>query len=108
MKKLFMIVLFTGITLLVMGGNFSWSQDKKQSDVNYGQAWFNEIDIDGDGKISREEHMNHAKKRAEDNFKRMDTNKDGFLSKEEFEEGMAKKRKKNKRKAKEQATGEKK
>ena len=110
MRKLGMVVILTGIVVLVMGSNFSWSQskNKKPSDANYGQAWFDEIDADGDGKISRDEHMKHAEKRAEDNFKRMDTNKDGFLSEEEFKEGMAKKSKKSKRKAKEQTTGEKK
>ena len=47
------------------------------------------------GKISRDEHMKHAEKRAENRFTQMDVNKDGFVSKEEFKEGMAKKRKKS-------------
>ena len=99
-----MVVILTGIVVLVIGSNFSWSQskNKKPSDVNYGQAWFNEIDADGDGKISRDEHMKHAEKRAENRFMQMDVNKDGFISEDEFKEGKSKKRKKGKRKAKEQ------
>ena len=54
---------------------------KKPSDTNYGQAWFNEIDADGDGKISSDEHMKHAEKRAENRFTQMDVNKDGFILK---------------------------
>ena len=99
MRKLGIVVILTGIVFLVMGSNYCWSQSKKKkpSDANYVQAWFNEIDANGDGKISRDEHMKHAEKRAENRFTQMDANKDGFVSKDEFKEGMPKKRKKSKR-----------
>jgi Ca2+-binding EF-hand superfamily protein len=98
MRKLSMLVILTGVVILVIGINYSWSQSKKNapSDENYVQAWFNEVDTNGDGKISRDEHMKHAEKRAEDRFTQMDTNKDGFISKDEFQKGMPKKRKKGK------------
>jgi Ca2+-binding EF-hand superfamily protein len=110
MRKLGMVVILTGILVLVIGSNYSWSQSNKEkpSDVNYVQAWFNEIDVNGDGKISRDEHMKHAEKRAKNRFTRMDVNKDGLISKDEFKEGMPKKRKKGTRKATEQPMGEKK
>ncbi len=69
---------------------------------------FNKVDADGDGKISLKEHMIHARKRARNNFKLMDANNDGFLSKVEFNKGMTKTRKRNERKAKELSTGAKK
>ena len=104
MRKLSYGVILTGIVVLVIGSTYSWSQDKrkKPSDTNYVQAWFNEIDTNGDGKISRDEHMKHAEKRAENNFTQMDVNKDGFVSKEEFKGGISKKRKERTRKAQEQ------
>ena len=110
MRKLRLALILTGIVVLAMGSNYCWSQSKKKipSDANYLQAWFNEIDANGDGKISRDEHMKHAEKRAENNFTEMDVNKDGFVSNEEFKEGMPKQRKKGTRKATKQQMGEKK
>ena len=104
MRKICIVILVTGIVLLI-GMNNSWSQ-KSASKAGSSQKWFNEIDTDGDGKISRDEHMKHSEKRAESNFREMDVNKDGFVSEEEFKEGVAKKR--NKRKTKQQPVGEKK
>ena len=99
MNKLSIIVLLTGIAVLLIGGNYSWAQ-KKPADVGIYKSWFNAIDTDGDGKISRNEHIKHAEKSAEKNFTGMDVNKDGFVSSEEFKKAMPKQRKKVKGKAK--------
>ena len=107
MKKLSMVILLIGIALLLIGTNYSWSQ-KSPSNSGGVESWFKTIDADGDGKISRDEHMKHAEKRAENRFTQMDVNKDGFISEDEFKEGMPKKRKKGTRKAKEQPKEEKK
>ncbi len=97
MNKLSIIVLLTGIAVLLIGDNYSWARvQKKPADVDIFQSWFNEIDTDGDGKISRNEHMKHAEKLAEKRFKGMDVNKDGFVSSTEFEKDMPKKMKKKK------------
>ena len=102
LKKLAIVTLLTGIMLLLIGHNFSWSQ-KSPSNASKAESWFRAIDADGDGKISREEYLKNAEKRAEKNFRDMDVNKDGYVSKEEFK-GTSKKRKKidNKRKTEEQ------
>ena len=106
MKKLSGVFILMGIVVLIMGttDSLSQSQKKKASSANYLQAWFDEIDADGDGKISRDEHMKHAAQRAETRFTHMDTNKDGVISKDEFKKWKTKKRKKGrgKRKAKDQ------
>ena len=102
MKKLAIVTLLTGIMLLIIGHNFSWSQ-KSPSNASKAESWFRAIDANGDGKISRDEYLNNAEKRAEKNFRDMDVNKDGYVSKGEFK-GTSKKRNKidDKRKPEEQ------
>ena len=104
MNKLSMIVLLTGIVVLLIGSNHSWAQ-KEPASKDVFQARFNEKDTDGDGKISRNEHMERSKKRAEKNFTRMDLNKDGFISSEEDTKVRAERRKKAQGKAKDQRKG---
>lgn len=106
MNKPSMIVLLTGIVVLLIGNNYSWAQ-KEPAGTDIFQARFNEKDTDGDGKISRNEHMEYSKKRAEKNFTRMDLNKDGFISSEEDKKVRTERRKKAKGKAKEQRKGKK-
>lgn len=106
MNKLSIIVLLTGIAVLLIGGNYSWAQ-KKPADAGIYQSRFNGLDTDGDGKISRNEHMKYAEKRAEKSFTAMDVNKDGFISSEEFKKAISKRRKKVKEKAMEQHKGKK-
>jgi hypothetical protein len=102
MKNFSMMIILLVIALLLIGTDYSWSK-KSSSKADRTESWFNEIDANGDGKISKDEHKKHAEKRAEDRFMQMDVNKDGFLSKEEFKEGMPKKKKKGKQKGKQKA-----
>ena len=101
MNKLSMIVLLTGIVVLLIGSNYSWGQKKPVRAGNF-QARFNEMDTNGDGKISPNEHMEYIKKHAEKSFTRADVNKDGFLSSEELKKTIPKRKKKAQEKSKEQ------
>lgn len=47
-------------------------------------AMFKKIDTDGDGRLSREEVNAAPAKRLQHNFNEIDTNGDGYLSKEEM------------------------
>ena len=102
MRKQNMVFILIGIIVLVIGVTSSWSQGQKNktSEPAYLKEWFDEIDANGDGKISQDEHMKHAAKRAENRFTEMDSNKDGFISNDEFKEGIPKKRKKGNQKVK--------
>ena len=48
--------------------------------------YFEKVDTNGDGQISKEEHMTAAEER----FTKMDTNGDGAITKEEVQEKMKK------------------
>jgi len=51
---------------------------------------FQSADKNGDGKLSREEHMEASRRAAERFFDRLDQNKDGFITKEEAAAGRKK------------------
>ena len=50
------------------------------------------LDTNGDGKISKEEWLEFSRKEAEDRYSKMDTNSDGAVDKTEMEEGSRKMR----------------
>jgi Ca2+-binding EF-hand superfamily protein len=79
------VVLFSGS--LVVAADKGGKEKKKDA-----SAAFKRLDVDKDGKLSRDEFakFGHGKKKDPDRtkldkgFKRLDTNNDGFLSQEEF------------------------
>lgn len=62
------------------------------------KAMLQEIDKDGDGAISKDEYMNHARAKAEERFAEKDANGDGKISPEEGKAHMEKKREEMKEK----------
>lgn len=54
--------------------------------------FFNNLDADKDGKVSKEEYINHAKGEAENRFSKVDANSDGSIDKGEFENAIGKQR----------------
>jgi Ca2+-binding EF-hand superfamily protein len=49
-----------------------------------GAAMFQKMDLDGDGKISRDEAAKSDRKKLQENFDRIDANKDGYMDKDEL------------------------
>ena len=47
---------------------------------------FKKMDANGDGKVSKEEFLNHSKKQAEEGFAKLDKNNDGVIDKPEIAE----------------------
>jgi len=56
---------------------------EKKSKPQYGSL-FEKLDLNKDGKISKEEAEKSDNKRLQDNFTNFDSNKDGFISQEEL------------------------
>lgn len=54
------------------------------------EEFFKKMDTNGDGKISKEEYVAHEKTMAEERFSKIDTNNDGFIDMKEFEEAARK------------------
>ena len=77
MKKIVItaFILLGAVTLL--GNNDALA--KGPHDYMHGKAYFDAMDTDNDGKISKEEYSAKCEKR----FKAMDTDKDGFITREE-------------------------
>jgi hypothetical protein len=53
---------------------------------------FKRLDTNGDGKVTKEEFSAHEKQQSEQRFSRIDTNKDGSIEKSEAEEAAKKMR----------------
>jgi hypothetical protein len=86
-------IFFGGVLSLVLIPAFAGDQPSPQNSYHtqktgtagekgmHGENWFQKMDKNGDGKISKQEF----EEAANNKFERMDTNKDGYISKEEFE-----------------------
>ncbi|MBN8787333.1 MAG: EF-hand domain-containing protein [Terrimonas sp.] len=74
------------ITLLITGFTAvsSYAQEKQEPPKRDPEALFKKLDTDGDGKISKDEADKAEHKMIKDHFSEIDTNADGYISKEEF------------------------
>ena len=57
------------------------------------------MDTNGDGKISKEEFMEAARKRAEARFQKLDANGDGYITQDEMDAAKAKRGERGAKKA---------
>jgi hypothetical protein len=77
MKKLGMMVLILLGAVTFLGHNYALA--KRPHGHMWGKEYFDKMDTNKDGKISKDEHMAKCQKR----FEAMDTNNDGFITREE-------------------------
>jgi hypothetical protein len=84
MKKLIMMVSILLGAVILFGTNYALAGGPHGH--MHGKSYFDAMDTDKDGKISHDEHMAKCEKR----FKMMDTNQDGFLTKEECNKAWGK------------------
>jgi len=77
MKKIVMTALILLGAVILLGNTDALA--KGPHGHMHGQAYFDAMDTDKDGKISKEEHNAKCEKR----FKAMDTDEDGFITREE-------------------------
>lgn len=86
MKRMLLLALALSLTMTL--GGVALAQD--DTVAPRGEKAFKAMDTNADGKISKEEYVEAAKKRAEARFDKLDATGKGFLTKEEFLAGKAK------------------
>ena len=82
-----MIIMMLLLSLALCGAAFA--QDDA-GPAGKGAKGLKAMDTNGDGKISKEEFMDAAKKRAEARFQKLDANGDGYITKDELDAAKAK------------------
>ena len=110
-----MTVMVTALAVLFLVAADSMAEPKqhpklKKAARDFLGAKFDDVDVNGDGQISRDEYVNHSKAQAEDRFRKMDLNSDQQITKEEIKNAgrqrMDKAKKKLKDKMEENAAQE--
>lgn len=89
-------LLLTTAALVSCGLSLTQAQDAPKTPPQGGprdpaaraEEYFKRLDTNGDGKISKEEYVEAAKKEAEERFNNLDANKDGFIDKEELQKAL--------------------
>lgn len=85
-------IFILAILCLATAGSGTYAQQKgRGKNINPDKA-FEKLDTDKDGKISKEEVDKADRPRLKENFSKIDADGDGFISKEEFKKMMDKRR----------------
>jgi len=80
------------ITLAISNPDTTTAQQKGRGKNIDPDKVFEKLDTDKDGKISKEEVDKADRPRLKENFSKIDTDNDGFISKEEFKKMVEKRR----------------
>ena len=83
------VILTFGIVILMSGGAFAQGKDRPEKKPPTYSELLKEMDKNEDGKLSKDE----VKGPLKDEFAKIDTDEDGFISKKEFEKAPKPKRK---------------
>lgn len=86
LSRFLITTLATGAIALSSGAAMAEHHDKDGKGGHHKGKFFEKMDTDGDGQISKAEHMSAAEER----FAKMDANGDGVVTKEELHEKMKK------------------
>lgn len=81
MKRWSLLVFSVCVCMLAAGA--ALAQDEPAASPRR-EAAFKTMDANGDGKITKEEYLEHAKKLAEKRFEKLDAQGKGSITKEEF------------------------
>lgn len=99
-SKLFLLLILL-LSFLLLGPN-SFSQDMKKAGKKAYKELLKELDKNHDGKLSKTEFMAAWKDKnyGEKNYKQWDTNKDGYITAEEYVNAVVNIQKQSKQKKK--------
>ena len=88
MKRL--VSLLCAAVLLLGSGSLAMAQGK--GGANRGAAGFKASDANGDGKLTKDEYLDHARKLAEKRWEKLDPDKKGYIT---FDDAQAMKQKRS-------------
>ncbi len=82
------IVLIAAVTALLMPGPPVRGDTASRAAMAALERRFEEMDANGDGRISRAEYLAYERRKANERFDAADGNKDGFITRKEAEGAM--------------------